>query len=78
MACPTVVATTGTWGAPVSSSSNVAQTASAPPRLDLPFPRGVERIATSTSSARAAFSHSFWKPASLNGFPWPSPFGARQ
>ena len=45
MPCPIVVATIGTCGEPVASSSKSAQTASAPPSDDLPLPRGVARIA---------------------------------
>ena len=78
MAWLTVVAMMGTWGAPVLSSSNSAQTASAPPRLLLPLPRGVWSTASSTPSASASSRNSFWNPASFSGRPQPLPLGGRQ
>ena len=64
MACPMVVATIGTWGAPVSSSSNSAQTASAPPNGATCRCRAASaRTAASTPSASASSSNSFWKVA---------------
>src|SRR3989304_21479 len=51
MACPIVVATMGTCGATVASSSKSAQTASAPPLDDLPLPRGGRRTAAARPPA---------------------------